>query len=154
MKPNSKPFCQRQRPMKTIIEPLILQEVQKLWDVKFIFVVWYSTWVGNMVTGRKKQRYIHLCMDFRNLNQESQKDNFPLLLLDEVLQIVNGSKLMSFLDGCSRYNQVIEDEEDRMRTTFTTKLEIFLDRKMHFGLISVDAMFQRPMYEAFKGMVN
>ena len=55
-------------------------------------------------------------MDFRNLNRASEKDNYPVPSLYEVIQVVSGSQMMSFLDGYSRYNQVMVEEEDRLKT--------------------------------------
>lgn len=112
LKPRSKPFRQRQRPVNPLLEPLIYQEVKKLLSAKIIFPVRHSTWVTNLVPVRKKSGEIRLCVDFRNLNQASEKDNYPLPSLDEVLQIVNGSQMMSFLDGYSGYNQVLVEPED------------------------------------------
>ena len=141
LKPDAKPFRQRQRPVNPIIEPLIMKEVQKLLDAKIIFPIHHSTWVANLVPVRKKTREICLCVNFRNLNLASQKDNYPLPSLDEVLQIVNGSKMISFLDGYSGYNQIMVDEEDRLKTTFTTKWGTFAYRRMPFGLINVGTTF-------------
>lgn len=57
-----------------------------------------------MVIVRKKSGEVILCVEFYNLNRASEKENYPVPSLDEVLQIVNGSQMMSFLDGYSRYN--------------------------------------------------
>ena len=81
-----------------------MKEVEKLLDAKIIFPIWHSTWVANLVPVYKKSGKIRLCVDFRNLNLSSQNDNYPLPSLDEVLQILNGSKMMSFLDGYYGYN--------------------------------------------------
>ena len=92
-------------------------------------------------------------MDFRNLNLASQKDNYPLHSLDKVLQIVNGSKMMSFLDGYLGYNQVMVDKET-LKTMFMTKWGAFAYRRMPFGIINAGATFQQAMDEAFKGLIN
>jgi hypothetical protein len=125
LKLDAKPFCQRKRPINPIIEPLIMKEVKKSLDAKIIFPTHHSTWVVNLVPIQKKIREIHLCVDFHNLNLSSQKDNYPLPSLDDVLKIVNGSKMMSFLDGYLGYNQVMVDEEDMLKIAFTTKWGIF-----------------------------
>jgi len=91
---------------------------------------------------RKKSGNIRLCVDFRNLNKASEKDNYPLPPIDEVLQAVNGDKMMSFLDGFLGYNQVLVDKEDRLKTTFTCKWGNYAYRRMPFGLINVGATFQ------------
>jgi hypothetical protein len=61
-----------------------------------------------------------LCVDFRDLNRASIKDNYPLPNMEMLLQQVTGSALMSMLDGFSGYNQVLVVEEDRPKTTFIT----------------------------------
>jgi hypothetical protein len=62
---------------------------------------------------RKKTGEIRLCIDFQNLNQFSLKDNYPLSNMENLLQRVTGSSMLSMLDGFSRYNQVLVKEEDR-----------------------------------------
>ncbi|KAH9327896.1 hypothetical protein KI387_000004, partial [Taxus chinensis] len=52
----------------------------------------------------KKNGEIRICVDFRNLNQASLKDNYPLPMMDQVLQAVTGSEMLSMLDGFSGYN--------------------------------------------------
>jgi len=84
-------------------------EVQKLLLAQIIFPIRNSTWVANLILMRKKSGEIKLCVDFRNLNKASAKDNSPLPSLDEVLQLVSGSDMTSFLDGFSRYNQILVD---------------------------------------------
>ena len=56
-------------------------------------------------------------MDFRNLNRASDKDNYPVPPMEQILQIVSGSELFSLLDGFSGYNQVLVAEEDRLKMT-------------------------------------
>ena len=53
-------------------------------------------------------------MDFRNLNRASDKDNYPVPPMEQLLRMVSGSELFSLLDGFSGYNQVLVAEEDRL----------------------------------------
>ena len=57
-----------------------------------------------MVPVRKNNGDIRICIDFRYLNRAFQKDNFPLPTMEQILQSVAGSELMSFLVGFSGYN--------------------------------------------------
>lgn len=61
---------------------------------------------------RKKNGEIRLCVDFINLNKCSKKDNYPLPKMEHLLQKVSEAKVMSFLDGFSRYNQVAVHPDD------------------------------------------
>ena len=103
---------------------------------------------------RKKSGEIRLCVDFRNLNRASDKGNYPVPPMEELLQMVSGSELFSLLDGFSGYNQVLVAEEDRLKTTFRTRWGTFAYIRMPFGLINARAMFQRAMDIAFHGLIG
>eukprot|EP00253_Pinus_taeda_P001939 PITA_01939 len=107
-----------------------------------------------MVPIRKKNGGIRICIDFTNLNKASLKDNFPLPTMEQILQSVAGSELMSFLDGFSGYNQILVHPDDRLKTTFRTKWGTYAYQKMPFGLINAGATFQRAIDIAFKGLIN
>ncbi|KAH9316680.1 hypothetical protein KI387_025307, partial [Taxus chinensis] len=105
LKPGIKPFKQKQRQYNPKIADTIFQEIQKLLKAKIIFPIHHSTWIANIVPVRKKNGEIRICVDFRNLNQASLKDNYPLPMMDQILQAVTGSEMLSMLDGFSGYNQ-------------------------------------------------
>ena len=112
------------------LEPLIQNDVKKLMDAKIIFKVRHSEWVFNLVPVRKKYGEIRQCVDFRNLNHASDKDNYPVPPMQQILQMVSGSELFSLLDGFSGHNQVLVAEEDRLKTTFRTRWGTFSYRRM------------------------
>ena len=93
-------------------------------------------------------------MDFRNLNRASDKDNYLVPPMEQILEIVSGSELFSLLDGFSGYNQVLVAEEDRLKMTFRTRWGTFAYRRMPFGLINARATFQRAMDIAFCGLIG
>jgi hypothetical protein len=110
--------------------------------------------VANLVPVRKKSGEIRLCVDFRNLNKCSLKDNYPLLKMDHILQRVVAAHIISLLDGYSGYNQIAVCEEDKEKTTFTTPWGKFTYDKMPFGLMNSRATFQRAMDIDFVGEKN
>ena len=97
------------------LEPLIQSEVKKLLEPKIIFKVKHSEWVSNLVPVRKNSREIRLYVDFRNLNCASDKDNYLVPPMEQILQMVSGSELFSLLDGFSGYNQVFVVEKTGSR---------------------------------------
>ena len=107
----------------------------------------FSDLISNLVLVGKKTREIRLCIDFRNLNKVSLKDNYPLPKMDHIMQNVVGASRMSLLDGYSGYNQVHEKDQDKI--AFTTPWGTFQYAKMPFGLKNVGATFQREMDMAF-----
>ena len=114
------PFKQKLRPISPLLLPLIEKEIQKLLKAKIIIPIRYSQWIANIVVVRNKNGEIRLCVDFRNLNKCSKKDNYPLPKMEHLLQRVSGARVMSFLDGFSRYNQVAAHPDDQEKTAFTT----------------------------------
>jgi len=120
-------------------------------DAKIIVPLRYLDWVANLVLVRKKSGEIQLCVDFKNLNKCSLKDNYPLPKMDQILQRVVGSHRISMLDGYFEYNQITMLEEDKEKTAFTTPWGTFMYEKILFGLMNAGATFQRDMDIAFVG---
>jgi hypothetical protein len=104
IKEDHKPFKQKLRRINPLLLPLIEKEVKKLFEAKIIVSLRFSKWVANLVLVKKKSGEIRLCVDFRNLNKVSLKDNYPLPKMDHILQKVVGSQRMSMLYGFSGYN--------------------------------------------------
>jgi hypothetical protein len=120
LKPGIKPFKQKLRKINPILLPVIEKEVKKLMDAKIIVPLRYSEWVANLVPVRKKNGEIRFCVDFRNLNRSSLKDNYPLPKMDHVLEKVVRANIMSMIDGFSGYNQIIVHQDDKEKNTFIT----------------------------------
>ena len=108
---------------------------------KIIFYVRHTTWVANLVPVRKKLGDIRICIDFRNLNQASLKDNYPVPAMEQPLQSLSRSTILSLLDGFFGYHQVLVAKEDHLKMTFQTKWGTYAYDKMPFGLINVGATF-------------
>ena len=102
-----------------------------------------------MVPTRKKTGEIRLCVDLRNLNKVSVKDNYPLPKIDHILLRVVGSTRISLLDGFSSYNQILVHPDDQAKTAFTTPWGTFMYAKIPFGFKNAGATFQRAMDIAF-----
>jgi hypothetical protein len=154
MKPQTQPFQQKLRKMHPKLEPTVKKELNKLLTAKIIFPVRHTQWVSNLVPVRKKNGEIRLCVDFHNLNRASDKDNYPVPPMEQILQQVSGSERLSLLDGFSGYNQVLMSPSDQLKTTFRTPWGTYAYRKMPFGLINVGATFQREMDIDFHGLIN
>jgi hypothetical protein len=154
MKSQTKPFQQKLRKMHPSLEPQVKAELNKLLVARIIFPVRHTQWISNLVPVRKNNGDIRLCVDFRNVNRASEKDNYHVPPMEQILQCVSGSETLSLLDGFSGYNQVLVAHEDQLKTTFRTKWGTYAYRKMPFRLINVGATFQRAMDIAFRGLLG
>ena len=73
---------QKLRRMKPETSLKIKEEVKKQFDVGFLAVARYPEWVANIVPVPKKDGKVRMCVDYRDLNRASPKDNFPLPHID------------------------------------------------------------------------
>jgi hypothetical protein len=150
----AKPFRQKLRHINPKLASQIQKELQKMVDTGIITPIRYSSWMSNLVVVRKKNGDIRLCVDFRNLNQLSLKDNYLLPNMEHLLQRGTGAGMMSMLDGFSGYNQVFLKREDQLKTAFTTPWGTFMYLRMSFGLMNAGATFQRAMDFAFRDLIQ
>jgi hypothetical protein len=67
------------------MEPLVKGELNMLLDAKIIFPVIHTRWIANVVPVRNKNGDIRLCVDFRNLNRASKKDNYLVPPMEQIL---------------------------------------------------------------------
>jgi hypothetical protein len=66
--------------------------------VGFIKSVEEATWLSAIVIVPKKNGKLRICIDLRKLNAATKKDPYPLLFINEVLNIVTMYEAYSFLD--------------------------------------------------------
>ena len=85
IKEDHKPFKQKLRRINPVLMPLIEKEVKRMYDAQIIASIRYSDWVSDLVATRKKTGEIRLCVDFRNLNKVSLKDNYTIPKMDHIL---------------------------------------------------------------------
>ena len=139
--PNANPVRQRLRTVNPRKAPAIKAEIEKLLKAGFIYPVPLTEWVSNPILVDKKQGEIHICTDFHDLNRAYPKDNFPTPFIDHILDECVGSKVFSFMDGFSKYNQIQIKPEDQHKTAFIFPWGTFAYRKMPFGLKNSGATF-------------
>ncbi|GJY50363.1 reverse transcriptase domain-containing protein [Tanacetum coccineum] len=95
-----------------------------------------------------------VCIDYRKLNDATRKDHFPLPFIDQMLEHLCGNEYYCFLDGFSRFFQILISPGDQEKTTFTCPYGTFTYRRMPFGLCNAPATFQRCMTAIFHDMVE
>ena len=72
----------------------------------FIKVSRYPEWVANVVPVLKKDGRVRMCVDYRDLNKASPKDDFPLPHINILVDNTTNHAHFSFMDGYAAYNQV------------------------------------------------
>jgi len=85
LKPECHPIKQRLRRMKPEVSLKIKEEVEKQFNAGFLAMAQYPQWVANVVPVPKKDGNDQMCVDYRDLNRASLKDDFPLPHIDTLV---------------------------------------------------------------------
>jgi hypothetical protein len=97
----------------------VKEEVNQLLEANFIRPCRYADWISNIILVEKKgTSKIRVCINFHNLNRATTKDEYPTPIADMLVNDSSGYKVISFLDGNARYNQIFMTEEDMHKMTF------------------------------------
>ena len=91
-------------------------------------------------------------MDYRQLNDATVKDAYPLPRIDDTLDMLAGKQWFSTLDLASGYWQVSLSQDARAKTAFATHSGLFQFRVMPFGLCNAPATFERLMDRVLQGL--
>ena len=104
----------------------------------------------------KKNSKMRVCIDFRNLNLATPKDEHPMPIVDLLVDNSAGHKIFSLMDGHSGYNQICIAEEDNHKTAFRYlgNIGTFKWVKMPFGLKNVGATYQRVTNTIFHDLIG
>nr|XP_027083616.1 uncharacterized protein LOC113705912 [Coffea arabica] len=102
----------------------------------------------------KKSGEVRVCVDYRDLNKGSPKDDFSLPNIHFLLDNTVGHEIESFGDCFVGYHQILMAEEHREKISFITSWGIFCYRVMSFELKNAGATYQRIMTILFHDMIH
>eukprot|EP00253_Pinus_taeda_P022722 PITA_22722 len=77
--------------MNPALKDIVKEELQKLLDAGFIYLISDIEWVSPLMLVPKKNGKWRICVDYRELNKAKKKDHFPLPFIDQVLDDLAGN---------------------------------------------------------------
>ena len=111
-----------------------------------------SPWSSPVVLVTKKDGGTRFCVDYRQLNDATIKDAYPLPRIDDTLDMLAGKQWFSTLDLASGYWQVSLSRAARAKMAFATHSGLFQFRVMPFGVCNAPATFERLMDRVLQGL--
>jgi hypothetical protein len=111
-----------------------------------------SQWASNIVLVRKSNGELRFCIDYRQLNNLTLKDSYPLPRIDSCMDALGGARYFSTLDLRSGYWQVAMDEASAQKAAFVTRKGVWKFNVLPFGLSNAPAISQRLMDLVLAGL--
>ncbi|SJK98252.1 uncharacterized protein ARMOST_01513 [Armillaria ostoyae] len=103
---------------------------------------------------KKKDGSLRPIQDYRKLNEMTIKNRYPLPLISELIDKLQGAKYFTKLDVRWGYNNVRIKEGDKHKAAFRMNRGLFEPTVMFFGLTNSPATFQWMMNDIFKDLIS
>jgi hypothetical protein len=125
-------------------------------EAGFIRPCRYAEWISSVVPLQKKDGRWRVCMDFRDLNRATSKDEYPMPIAETLINAAASHKILSFMDGNASYNQVFMAPEDIHKIAFKVPRAVGLFEYvvMTFGLKNTGTTYQRSMNYIFHNLIG
>jgi hypothetical protein len=108
-----------------------------------------SPWGYSTFFVEKKDKELHLCVDYRSLNVVTIKNKYPLPRIDILFDQLAGAQVFSKIDLRSGYHQIKICAEDIPKTAFMKRYGLYEYLVMSFGLMNAPAHFMYHMNSVF-----
>ena len=102
----------------------------------------------------KKDRSKRIVMDYCNLNNQTVKNNYLLLLITDLIDNIGSKKVFTKIDLRQGFNNVRIKKEDKQKRVFTTHIESFEPIVIFFRMTNSLATFQIMINEILRDLIN
>ncbi|KAJ9522463.1 hypothetical protein QJQ45_008249 [Haematococcus lacustris] len=113
-----------------------------------------SPYAAPVLFVKKKSGELRMCVDYRQLNKITLRDQYPLPRVDDLFDRLAGCTVFSSLDLQAGYHQIRIPDEDVPKTAFRTPTGLYQFKVLCFGLTNAPATFQRVMNNTFADVIN
>lgn len=102
-----------------------------------------SEYASPMLIVRKKNGEERICIDYRQLNKITKEIKYPLPLIEDQINRLDGMNYFTSLDMKSGYYQIPLHDDSKDKTAFVTPDGHFQFTRMPFGIVNGPALFQK-----------
>ena len=109
-----------------------------------------SPWGAPVLFVKKRDGCLRLCIDYRELNKVTIRNQYPLPRIDDLFDQLQGARVFSKIDLRSGYHQLKIWSEDVPKTSFRIRYGHYEFLVMPFGLTNAPAVFMDLINEIFQ----
>ncbi|KAL0878503.1 hypothetical protein ABMA27_003597 [Loxostege sticticalis] len=113
-----------------------------------------SPYSSPVILVKKKNGDDRMCIDYRELNANTIRDHYPLPLISDQIDQLEGGKYYSSLDMASGFHQIPISEDSIEKTAFITPDGLYEYLTMPFGLCNAPSVYQRCINRALGTLLN
>ena len=129
---------------------VIAKKVQRQRDLGVIELS-SAEWAFSVVLVPEPDGTMRFCLDYRQLNEVTVWDVYPLPRMDDCIDFLGDAEVFSTLDCYSGYWQIPVADEDRDKTTFVCHEGAYRYILLPSGLSNAPATFQRAIDKILGG---
>ena len=109
-----------------------------------------SPWGAHVLFVKKKDGSLRLCIDYRELNKVTIRNQYPLPRIDDLFDKLQGARAFLKIDLRLGYHQLKIRSEDVPKTAFRTQYGHYEFLVMPFGLTNAPTVFMDLMNRIFQ----
>ncbi|KAA0061789.1 reverse transcriptase [Cucumis melo var. makuwa] len=153
LEPETAPIFKAPHRMAPVELKELKVQLQELLDKGFIRPS-VSPWAAPILFVKKKDGSMCLCIDYRELNNVTVKNHYPLPRIKDLFDQLQGATVFSKIDLRSGYHQLRIRDSDIPKTAFRSRYGHYEFIMMSFDLTNAPAVFMDLMNKVFKDFLD
>lgn len=118
-----------------------------------------SPWNSPLLLVPKKEnqqgeKQYRLVIDYRKLNTVTQPLSYPIPLIDEIIDQMQGAQVFTTLDLQGAFHQIPMHPDSKEYTAFSTSWDKYHFNSMPFGLVGSPYTWLRAIHTVLKGIIG
>lgn len=146
------PVAQRPRRI-SLKEQQVVERQMEEWLAAGIIRVSYSEYSSPLVLVQKKDGTTRVCVDYRLLNKKLVKDEFPLPIIEDLIDKLSHAQVFSVLDLKNGFFHLKVSPESVKYTSFVTNQAQYEFLRAPFGLSICPKIFMRFVTIIFRELI-